>query len=33
LEDIGVDQRIILKLIFKRWNRVWLRVVAVGGLL
>jgi hypothetical protein len=38
LEDPGVDGRIILKLIFRKWGRVWtgsswLRTGTGGGLL
>jgi len=39
LDDRGVDGRIILKLIFRKWNGVtwiilvWLRIGPVGGLL
>jgi hypothetical protein len=38
LGDPGVDSRIILKLIFKKWNRAWaglnwLRIGTVGGIL
>jgi hypothetical protein len=39
LEDPGVDGRIILKLIFKKWEEeawtglVWLRIGTGGGLL
>jgi hypothetical protein len=37
LEDIGVDRRIILKLIFKKWDvkawtgLLWLRIWTGGG--
>jgi hypothetical protein len=39
LKDIGVDERIILKLVFKKWNGwawtgvIWLRIETGGGLL
>jgi hypothetical protein len=39
LEEHGVDKRIILKLVFKRWDGeawtglIWLRIATGGGLL
>ena len=34
MEDTGIDERIILKLIFRKWNGLfWLRIGTGGGLL